>query len=394
MPRECKTGFINQYIAYTRPQQSPTLFHTWTAISTIASTLRRRVWIEWDYLQIYPNLYTILVSASGIGNKSTAIKIGTERILRKAMPDLAIMRGKLSMPYLIEWMNVAQSKNPDKLAEVTIHCSEFKVFARGAYSDSGLIEDLTDLYDCGPFEYRLKNSPISIVEKPCINIIAASTPEWLTTGSAADFIGGGFSSRIVPVALLKDEKSISRPKMTQIERDLEAALIIDLNTISKLTGPFLMIQDADKYFDDWYKVRTKYQNPDQRMAGYYAKKHTLVLKVAMILSVSINDDLVITEDHIESALQLLGKLELNIPFAFQGVAWGEQAKFQDKVMMKIQTEKEIGHAELLQHFHYCMTGNDLKQIIQTLLDEDRIEFERRTTTGRQKLVYRWKEVKP
>ena len=115
---------------------------------------------------------------------------------------------------------------------------------------------------------------------------------------------------------------------------------------------------------------------------------------AMILSISINDDLVITEDHVESALQLLGKLELTIPFAFQGVAWGEQAKFQDKVMLKIQSSKEIAHSDLLQHFHYCMTGNDLKQIIQTLLDEDRIEFERRATAGKSKIIYKWKEVKP
>jgi len=394
MPRECKTGFINQYISYTRPQQSPTLFHTWTAISTIASALRRRVWIDFDYLIIYPNLYTILVSASGIGNKSTAIKIGTEGLLRKAISDITIMRGKLTMGYLVDWMVQAQTKHPDKFAEVTVHCSEFKVFTRGAYADSGLIEDLTDIYDCGRYEYRTKNQGVYIIEKPCINIIAASTPEWLTTGSAADFIGGGFSSRIVPVALLKDEKVISRPRMTQVERDLESALITDLTTIGKLAGPFLVTLDAEKYFDDWYKVRQKYQNPDMRMSGYYAKKHTLVWKVAMILSVSINDDLVITEDHVESALQLLGKLELNIPFAFQGMAWGEQAKFQDKVLMKIQASGEIAYSNLLQHFHYCMSTSDLQQILQTLADEDRIEAEKKPTGGRIKTVYRWKEVKP
>jgi len=394
MPRECKAGFINTYITYTKPQESPTLFHSWTAISTIASALRRRIWIDRGYYTLYPNLYTILVSDSGVGRKSTAIKIGTESLLRKAIPDITIMRGKLTMGYLVDWMVQAQTKQPDKLAEVTVHCSEFKVFAKGAYSDSGLIEDLTDLYDCGRFEYRTKNQGVYIIEKPCINIIAASTPEWLTTGSAADFIGGGFSSRIVPVALTKDERSNAWPTKTQIEKDLEDALIIDLATISKLTGCFLITQDGKAYFENWYTNRVKYQNPDQRMRGYFSKKHDLVLKVAMILSVSINDDLVITEDHVESALQLLGKLEITIPFAFQGVAWGEQAKFQDKVMMKIQSCKVIAHSDLLQHFHYCMTGQDLKHIIQTLLDEDRIEFERKATGGKTKIIYTWKEVTP
>jgi len=390
MPRECKRGFINQYIDYTKPQQSPTLFHTWTAISTVASVLRRRVWIDRGYYTLYPNLYMILVSASGVGMKSTAIKIATEGLLPKAIPDLTIMRGKLTMKYLVDWMAQAQNKNPDKYAEVTIFCSEFKVFARGAYADSGLIEDLTHLYDNGPYEYRTGGQGVYIVEKPCINLIAASTPEWLTTGSAADFIGGGFSSRIVPVALLKDEKLISWPEKTQVEKDLEGGLIGDLATIGKLSGSFLVTQDAKDYFDHWYKNKEKYQQSDDRMKGYYSKKHDLILKVAMSLSASLSDDLVITDDHIESAMSLLGKMELNIPFAFQGVAWGEQAKFQDKVLTTIKTAGEIAHSDLLRKFHYCMSGGDLKIIIQTLCDEDIITYERKSVGGKVKLIYTYK----
>jgi hypothetical protein len=189
--------------------------------------------------------------------KSTAIKIGTEGLLSKALPDVTIMRGKLTMKYLVDWMTQAQNKNPDKLAEVTIFCSEFKVFARGAYADSGLIEDLTHLYDNGAYEYRTGGQGVYIVEKPCINMIAASTPEWLTTGSAADFIGGGFSSRIIPVALLKDEKLIAWPEKTQVVKDMEVSLINDLTSIGKLSGPFLVTQDAKDYFEHWYKNKEK-----------------------------------------------------------------------------------------------------------------------------------------
>jgi len=388
-------GWINTYINYTKPQQSPTFFHTWTAFAVIAAALRRRVWINFDYYSIFPNLYTILVSDSGVGNKSTAIKIGGENILAKAnIPDFAIMRGTLTIPYLIEWMVRTQNSNPDKFAEVTILCDEFKVFARGAYADSGLIEGLTKLYDCGPFEYRLKNSPISVVDKPCVNIIAASTPEWLAVGSAADFIGGGFSSRIIPAAILKDERIVPRPKMTQTEKALEKMLINDLSIIGALAGQFLITQKAEQYYDDWYTVRIKTQNPDLRMRGYYAKKHTLVWKLAMILSLNINDDLVITEDHIEAALKLLGKLELTIPFAFQGVAWGEQAKMQEKVMIEIHKRKEVVYSELLQSVHHLMGTTELQQILQTLKDEEKIDSKKVSTGGKQKTIIFLKEDKP
>ena len=80
MERECKSGFISTYLKYVEPQESPAIFHTWTAISTIANVLRRRVWIERGYYTLYPNLYVILVSSSGVGKKSTCIDQGMELI--------------------------------------------------------------------------------------------------------------------------------------------------------------------------------------------------------------------------------------------------------------------------------------------------------------------------
>jgi len=384
--RECKDGWIRTYVEYTKPQQSPTVFHTWTAISTIASAMRRRCWIDRSYYTLYPNLYVILVSESGVGMKSTALEIGTS-LQSKAIPDLAIMRGKLTIGYLVDWMTQMQNKNPDKFAEVTVHCSEFKVFARGAYANSGLIEDLTDIYDCTPFEYRTKNQGIFIIEKPCINLRAASTPEWLTTGSAADFIGGGFSSRILPVAILVDEKQIANPKKVALSGELERKLILDLGQIGQLKGAFFITKEAEDLFEKWYLARDKYKSPDQRLKGYFSKKHTMVHKVAMAISASINDDLVITEEHIESALALMGKLELTMPYAYQGVAWGEQAKNQDKVLSKVLEVGCIPHSELLIYFHYCMTGEDLKKIVHTLFDEDKISAERIPTKGKPRVLY-------
>lgn len=385
--RECKNGWIREYLEFTKPQQSPTIFHTWVALSLMSSIMRRRCWIDrGGFYTLFPNLYTILVSESGVGMKSTAFKIGIN-LLKKALPDLTIMRGKLTTGYLIDWMSQSLAKNPIGAAELTIFASEFKVFAKGVYADSSLIEDLTDLYDCGPFEYRTKNQGIFVIEKPCINLHACSTPDWLTTGSASDFIGGGFSSRILPVALLTDEKQIANPKKAPMSDDLEKRLMADLVQISLLNGQFFVTKEAEDFFERWYLVRDKYKNQDQRMKGFYSKKHDMVYKIAMGISVSINDDMVITEEHIESALALLGKIELTMPYAYQGVAWGEKAKFQDKVWSKINEAGIIQHSHLLTAFHYCMTGDDLKVIIHTLVDEEKIGYDRVMTSGRPKVTY-------
>jgi hypothetical protein len=394
MTRECKNGLIAQYIKYTSPQQSPTIFHTWTCISIIAAALARKIWlVRGGYYILYPNLFTILVSSSGVGSKTTAAKIGIENLLSKALPGMTIMRGSLTVGFLVDWMTQAAQKSPTGDSEVTVFCEEFKVFAKGLYADSGLIENLTKLYDCGVFEYNTKGRGIYKVERPCINLIACSTPEWLTTGSAADFIGGGFSSRIIPVAILKNEKIIPWPEMTSVEKQFEGGLIKDLTQIGTLSGPVFVTQEAKDYFSSWYipHMKGEFRNPDRRLEGYYSKKGDQVLKVAMILSVSQSDDLVILPDHIEMALALMGKLEQNIPFAFQGVAWGEAAKFQDRILVKIREHSPDGivHSDLLKAFHHCLGGKDLAEIIKTLFDEEAICWKKsKPKTGRPKIVYR------
>jgi hypothetical protein len=179
-----------------------------------------------------------------------------------------------------------------------------------------------------------------------------------------------------------------------VARDLEDGLLKDLATISKLEGQFLVTGEGKALFEEWYKNRDKYKMTDQRMSGYYSKKHDLVLKMSMILSLSVSDDLVITDDHIQSALKLLGNLETNIPYAFQGMAWGESAKYQDRVLNKIKGDGEIAYKDLLRHFHFCMSSTEMGSILQTLREEEVIEVvDAGKGTGKVRNVIRFKADK-
>ena len=388
MSRLCTKGWIGTYVDYTQNQQSPTCFHLWTSLATIAAIMGRRTWIDRGFYTLYPNLYIILVAPSGVGCKSTALNIGVRNFLVKANPTAAVMQGKLTIPYLIDFMASLQNKNPKANAEVTIVCGEFKTFAQGIQSDSGLIADLTHIYDCpDPWEYRSKGQGIYTIPRVCVNLFAASTPEWLTTGSAADFIGGGFSSRIIPVALQANEREIAWPTKSQAAKELEDKLVEDLKDIAKLDGPFLVIQEARDYFEDWYKNRNKLMMNDQRMAGFYSKKHDMVLKVAMALSASASSDMVVTKEHIHTALALFVNIEKMMPFAYQGVAWSEESKFHDKIIAEIAQKGEISHTDLMKSFRYCVSGEDMKKILATLIDTDEIGYRKEGSTGRQKMIY-------
>ena len=389
MPRLCQQGFLNTYLEYTQGQQAPTRFHLWSAITTIAAVLQRNVWLDRGFYTLYPNLYSVLVSPSGVGTKSTALDIGTD-LQEKAVPTITIMRGKLTIPYLVDWMSTALTKNPDGGASVTIVASEFKVFTSGM-GTSSLIEDLTELYDCRPkWDYRTKNSGVYEIQNPCINLRAASTPEWLSVGNAADLVGGGFFSRLIPIAITKDEKSIAWPKKTANELVLEEQLVHDLTEISKLRGKFFIPKASYDYFEKWYDKRHTDNIDDERLRGYYSKRHDMVLKVAMTLAISADDELVLHPNHIKGSLTLLKQLEENMQFAYSGVSWGGEAtKEIDKVLCCIRdsTDSKIDHSSLMRKFHYRMTRDELQKVIETLLVSELIDKEVVQTGTKPKLYY-------
>src|SRR6185369_15058703 len=71
---------------YASFSEAPKHMHFWTAVSTIAGALRRRVWLDMGYFRWHPNFYIILVAPPGIVSKSTTASIGMS-LLRK-VPDI------------------------------------------------------------------------------------------------------------------------------------------------------------------------------------------------------------------------------------------------------------------------------------------------------------------
>ena len=95
-------NWIQSYLKCTEGQESPTLFHLWVAITTIAAALRRNVHIRMGHFKIYPNFYTVLISPSGTCRKSTAIGIG-EGFLRH-VEGINIFRTKMTPEALLTFL--------------------------------------------------------------------------------------------------------------------------------------------------------------------------------------------------------------------------------------------------------------------------------------------------
>ena len=78
--------WILAYCNYAGFSEAPRYMHFFTGVSTIASVLTRRVWINQVHFKWYPNFYIVLVAEPGIVSKSTTMDIGM-RLLRQ-VPDV------------------------------------------------------------------------------------------------------------------------------------------------------------------------------------------------------------------------------------------------------------------------------------------------------------------
>ena len=75
MPRHFP-HWIKSYLQYTSTSEAPDSYHFWTAVSTIAGALQRKVWQDQLIFQWIPNFYIIFVAPAGIATKSTTLNFG------------------------------------------------------------------------------------------------------------------------------------------------------------------------------------------------------------------------------------------------------------------------------------------------------------------------------
>jgi hypothetical protein len=247
--------------------------------------------------EIFPNLYVLFVGPPGGPRKST-----TMGYVGKILKDL-----KLNLDPIVNFASTAMSDS--KLVQVlsetndgsiTILSSEFASFMN--ISQETMFDLLTDLYDGKvSHEYSTRMHGVELVDKPCVNLLAATTPSWISTASV-HLSGGGFASRIIFVY----ENQVRQRKMYFDDVDwdriatLQAQLRDDILHIARLDGEFSHESRALRdRMEEWYIQHAQMGDVDERIMGYFQRKHVHVHKLAMIYSVAERDDLIITEEHLK-----------------------------------------------------------------------------------------------
>lgn len=392
-------NFIDAYLQFTANQESTKKIHTWVALSIIAAAMERKAYLHAGHFTIFPNLYIFVIGESGVVRKSTSTGIGVD--LLRSLDDVQIMSERVTAGSLIQQLERAKREfsvgdSTQRQSAVFCYASELVVFLREVYGS--ISELLTTFYDCSPNDsskpwiYETKGEGQVKIFGPCLNILGASTPSWLTKAIPAEEMEGGFSSRVIFVVEKENpDLFVAWPELQPEVEALKPKLIEDLQQIHSLRGSFKKTPEAHRFYEEWYIDYKKraLKETDARFKGYYGRKPTTIIKLAMALSAAESNDLIFDQRHIEGAISLLNDLEISMLDAFGATGKNILAEPMEKIRLYIQERQSVSHKEVMRLFWRDLNGNELTSILADLGKMDLIE------TGSQggQVIYRWKKAK-
>lgn len=374
-------NWLNNYLKYTEQHEAPEMFHLWTGISVLSGAVGRNLWIDRGYDNLCPNMFVILVAPSGRCRKGAAIKVGLKFM---DLVGIKLIREKITPQALSQYMAALIEiidKHPRGESKAFIFAPELAVFLGKEASQNGLLALLTTLWDCPRiYEYRTKTAGVDILANVCLNILGASTPEWLVQGIPADAIGGGFTSRIMFVAQTDTPRHCLKPNFS---KELENWLATRLVEIMGLKGEVMMSKGGEEFFDMLYNEREP--PSDDRFLSFFEREHDHIIKLAILLAASHGDlfqSNVISRECLQEAIMLVDRLKSYMSLAYAGIGEHPSARGYDKILEQIKRAGgEAEHSWLLRKNYYQFDKEGFKKVIELLEDTNRIK-RRITRTGK------------
>jgi len=384
------SDWLKAYTDFTADSEAPLPFHFWTGVSTIAGALRSRVWKDENLFKWTPNFYIIFVGPAGVVKKSTTLNIGFQ-ILRqvpgiKFGPDSMTWHGlakKFEEAFEYAKWDHDATTDTIPMSPLTCSVSELGTFLRP--EDSSLVSFLTDVWDGKdrPFDHATGYSGQIQVQNPWLNLIGATTPEWIADNFPPSMLQQGIGSRIIFVHGDSRRHFIPYPSRIKPMKDYHAEakkLAEDLVEISKLVGPYDLTDEAYTWGTQWYIAHNS-QRPTHlasgRYSGYLARKQTHLHKLAMVIAASKRNNLVIEKSDLEIAEKVLQGAELSMMKVFEHVGIVDEQRHVREIVTLVSSYGWITVPNLYKLCYNVMADKDFKVAIRIARDAGELAVEQR-----------------
>lgn len=376
--------WLSAYLDFTTGTEAPQIMHFWCGVSAIAACLRRRVWIDMQRFQWYPNFYIVLVAPPGIISKTTTMDSAMDLV--KLVPGIKFGPDVVTWQALVTAFAAAQEEfligeEWTPMSPLTLASGELGNLLNP--QDRDMVNLFIALWDGRKsFEKVTKGSGTDVISAPWINMVGCTTPHWIADNMPRATVGGGFTSRCVFVYAERKENFIAYPD-EHTSKDFEsrkAALVADLEHIAtNLLGPLTITAEAREWGRAWYQKMWTTNNArldDDRLDGYLARKQTHMHKLAMIMSISESDALVIERKHLELADKMLDATEQDLDKVFSRIGRSEDSMQAERFILLIKRYGRLPYVKAYQYIHaYFPDFRDFEGMLAGAIKSGQVKLE-------------------
>jgi hypothetical protein len=384
------TSFIDLYTHTCGESEVPYSYNLWAGISILAAAVADRVWYEkFPGKKLPPNLYVGLIGPSANG-KGEAIDTAVR--LTQQHSAINVYNGRATPQFLFQWMarsrNAEDGQRYDNNKVLVVHEELSEAIDRGDSADR-FVKFMTRHYTSRP--YLTVDGTITRqlqgVTDPCLSWLFGSNLDWMLDVFPPSAISGGTWGRIVGVYQGYNLAYRKRKPSAPFDYDrVIDHLHMRLDELTAIEGPFWMTEHAEHIAEKWYTEREA--PSDEALVPAWKRQDDLVLKLAMILSLSDSLDLKIGGHHMWRAQELsevvmrkLGEIQAAAATTpdTRGISFAKQVLKGAK--------RPVLHTELLKKFYAKGLGgrDQLLNAVQTLMDSGEVLHR---DSGRSR-VYMW-----
>ena len=340
--------WIESFLEYTDQKGSPRVFRKWAAITAVGGALERRVLMENDLGEVYPNLYVMLVAPPGVG-KSQAIDPVRElwRSVNPGDPNRALKVSGDDMTkagLLDEFENSPKKfaqRSPERMDEyrsILIAAGEFSTLL--SQMDQGFMASLTKLWD-GPPEFKeskRSRGKTEIIVGPVVTLLAGAQPGTLVATLPPTAWDQGFMARFILIysEVMPDVRRIASKSIVDKNAErhmahLRDGLSADMTRLTELAGVMEFTPEAEVLIEEHNLAGIRPIPSHTKLQHYNRRRRQILLKLCLISSASYGNSLRMTVRDIQRAVQWMHEAESTMPDVFAAMVGRSDSDLLDEL---------------------------------------------------------------
>lgn len=388
------SGWLRDYIEFTRNLESPFAYHLYCGLVGIGAVVNRKVYIDMGgQFRVYPALGVILLGPSGV-KKTTAgdVVVG---LLQEA-ELVKIYQEKITPEGLVEAMKGESN------AVGLVYAPEMSVFLGKQRYMEGVIPLITRFMDC-PANWASATimRGNSVLKNIGISCLFCSTADWFIKNTPADTFGGGFIARYLLVVQYGTSRIFPIPVPVPV--GTRGRLIEQLVALNGLEGSMTfepsvyhrngMGADTGAYVEWYREFKTTPRPPEfETLTTYLERKPIHVLRLAMVLHLATHQTLEICRDCFDRALRLCTLSEKFLPQLMRQMFKTASGDEQELVVNCIRKNGGvITHSEIIRKLQYKMKAEQTKAVLNSLKEAEMVKEVKDNLSRRYILVEAAKE---